>query len=433
MKRAFCVIAGACCLLGWAPADEAGMKNALADWQMRQSDWESAFKTAESDEKRAELIKSRPDAVPVARELWRQVGRALQKPETQKPYLLPAVVWLLDHPQAVAQAFPNGDVARRIVVLCLDSLENTLFREKGAGKAAYALSNSRDLRCRVILEQIKDYNQFPEDQGLAALGLAMVMKETTGMLQDDVRLVAARGKLLKDAIIKCYDSSFGPVPVQKLVKEELYEIRNLNIGQTGPKISLPSSATGEEVTLPSGDKPVLVVFWDPRDARSVQFLQKAVSLRDEFPGLAVMPVAPGNSENVKKALLNLKMDIPSLVDEKAAAFKDYRVMLTPRVYLLDSAGKILMRGAPDMLFDANLYAVMGRFEGKKKGKPDGKKATPAPPSVKPAPLPSRINSPDTRVPSVPPPAAPRSEAPPVSSGAERPSSLSAPPLRPMPE
>ena len=348
MKRAFCVIAGACSLLGWAPADEAGMKNALADWQMRQSDWESAFKTAESDEKRAELMESRPNAIPVAQELWRQVGRDLQKPETQKPYLLPAVIWFLDHPQAVAQAFPNGDVARKIVVLCLDSLENTLFREKGAGKAAYALSNSRDLRCRVILEQIKDYNQFPEDQGLSALGLAMVMKETTGMLQDDVRLVAARGKLLKDAIIKCYDSSFGPVPVRNLVKEELYEIRNLNIGQTGPKISLPSTATGAEVTVPSGDKPVLLVFWDPRDVRSVQFLQKAVSLRKEFPGLTVMPVAPGNSEDVKKALLNLEMDTPSLVDEKAAAFKDYRVMLTPRVYLLDPAGKILMRGTPDL-------------------------------------------------------------------------------------
>lgn len=123
MKRAFCVIAGACSLLGWAPADEAGMKNALADWQMRQSDWESAFKTAESDEKRAELMESRPNAIPVAQELWRQVGRDLQKPETQKPYLLPAVIWFLDHPQAVAQAFPNGDVARKIVVLCLDSLE----------------------------------------------------------------------------------------------------------------------------------------------------------------------------------------------------------------------------------------------------------------------------------------------------------------------
>lgn len=421
MKRAFCVIAGACSLLGWAPADEAGMKNALADWQMRQSDWESAFKTAESDGKREELMKSRPDAVPVARELWRQVGRDLQKPETQKPYLLPAVLWFLDHPEAVAQAFPNGESARKIVVLCLDALENTLFREKGAGKAAYALSNSREVRCRVILEQIKDYSQFPEDQGLAALGLAMVMKETTGMLQDDVRLVAARGKLLKDAIIKCYDSSFGPVPVRNLVQEELYEIRNLNIGQTGPGISLPSSATGAEVKLPGGEKPVLVVFWDPRDARSVQFLGKAASLRGEFPGLTVMPVAPGSSENVKKALLNLNLDIPSLIDEKAAAFKDYRVRHTPQVYLLDPKGKILMRGTPDMLFDANLYAVMGKFEGKKNGKAEEKKASAPPPAARPAPLPAKINSPETRVPAVPQPAA-APAAP-----------LAAPPLRPMPE
>ena len=101
------------------------------------------------------------------------------------------------------------------------------------------------------------------------------------------------------------------------------------------------------------------------------------------------------------------MDMPSLVDEKAAAFKDYRVRLTPRVYLLDPAGKILMRGTPDMLFDANLYAVMGKLEGKKKEKPDGKKSPSSPASSKPVSPPSRINSPDTRVPSVSRPDRPR--------------------------
>ena len=129
-----------------------------------------------------------------------------------------------------------------------------------------------------------------------------------------------------------------------------------------------------------------------------------------------MPVAPGSSENVKKALLNLNLDIPSLIDEKAAAFKDYRVRLTPQVYLLDPKGKILMRGTPDMLFDANLYAVMGKFEGKKNGKAEEKKAPAAPPAARPAPLPAKINSPETRVPAVPPTAP-----------------LAAPPLRPMPE
>ena len=120
------------------------------------------------------------------------------------------------------------------------------------------------------------------------------------------------------------------------------------------------------------------------------------------------------------------------MDEKAAAFKDYRVRLTPRVYLLDPAGKILMRGTPDMLFDANLYAVMGKLEGKKKEKPDGKKSPSSPASSKPVSPPARINSPDTRVPSVSRPDRPRPAFPSAPSGAED-HSLSAPPLRPMPE
>lgn len=60
-----------------------------------------------------------------------------------------------------------------------------------------------------------------------------------------------------------------------------------------------------------------------------------------------------------------------------------------------------MRGTPDMLFDANLYAVMGKLEGKKKEKPDGKKSPSSPASSKPVSPPARINSSDTRVPSVP--------------------------------
>ena len=196
MKRMLCVIAGTCGLFGWASADEIGMKNVLSVWNSRQADWESAFKIAETDEKRAELLKSQPDAVTAARDLWGQVGRDLSK-----PYTLPAIVWFLDHPQALEEAFPGGNVARKILLNCLNALENNMVMEKGAGQAAHALSNSRDLRCRTILEKIKDLNQFPEDQGLASLGLAMVMKESSGMQQDDGRLVAARGKLLKLSLI----------------------------------------------------------------------------------------------------------------------------------------------------------------------------------------------------------------------------------------
>ena len=37
----------------------------------------------------------------------------------------------------------------------------------------------------------------------------------------------------------------------------------------------------------------------------------------------------GFRKKVKKALLNLNLDIPSLVDAQAVAFKDYRVAHTP--------------------------------------------------------------------------------------------------------
>lgn len=107
----------------------------------------------------------------------------------------------------------------------------------------------------------------------------------------------------------------------------------------GLKSNCLPPATGTWVEIPSGDKPVLLVFWDPRDAMSVKFLEKAASLRKEFPGMTVMPIAPVSEEGVKKALLNLNLDIPSLVDAQAVAFKDYRVAHTPRVYCWTPRGR----------------------------------------------------------------------------------------------
>ncbi len=408
MKKVFSVIAGLSSLLSPAVADEAGMKRVLAEWNTNYSDWMAAYKVATTEERRAELLKSMPEGVSVARELWREVAKDLKK-----PYALPAVAWLLNHSDDLAEAFPKKDQARKIMIACLEAMESDLALYKGAGEAAYALSMSKDLRCRAILENMKNYNQNTQDQGLAALGLAIAMKEHSGMKQDNPRLIAARSKLLKDAIVKIRDLKglFGPMIIEDLIKAEIYEMNNLTIGVKGPGVNLKSSS-GLQMNVPSGKSPVLLVFWDPRDDRSVRFLEKAASLRERFPELTVLPVAPANEEVIGNALLNLNLNMPSLVDEHSVAFKDFRVDSVPYVYMLAPKGKVLLRGVPDMLFDVKLDAEMKKL-ATVKNTPAAEQAPPAP-EQRPSPTPEKRPSP--------------SSAPIV-----EPSDLSAPPLRDLPE
>ena len=84
-----------------------------------------------------------------------------------------------------------------------------------------------------------------------------------------------------------------------------------------------------------------------------------------------------------------------------------------------------MRGTPDMLFDANLYAAMNTF-----GEKADEKAPQAPPAAPASVIPERINSPDTRVPASRPVPASRQLVRPAAPAAPP---VSAPPLRPIPE
>ncbi len=414
MKKVISVIVGVGALLSTGMAEEAAMQRVLAGWNARYSDWEAAYKTADSDKKRAELLKSMPDGVGVAADLWREVHKDLNK-----PYVVPGVTWLMNHSEDIAKAFPEQDKARKIMLACLRAMENDLLLFKGAGQAAFALSQSNNARCRTILERMKNFNPNPEDQGLAALGLAMSMKENAGMKQDDSRLIQARSRLLKDVIIKSCHCKFGPYAVEDIIKEELYELNNLTVGVKAPLVKL-NNTTGAAVTVPAGKYPTLLVFWNPNHDRSVRFLEKAASLRSQFPELNVMPVAAASAADVSGALLNLNLNLHSLVDDKGKTFKDYRIANIPQVYLIDPNGKVMLRGIPDMIFDVKLDAEMKKFAAAQT-KVQPKKQPPMPEP--------EIDSPDTRVPARPYQPKP-SPSPSPSIDADE---LVAPPLRELPE
>ncbi len=403
----FSIIAGVGLMgaMGQVIADEAGTKAILDDWQMRYSEWDAAVKIETSPERKKELLSSPPDSISVARDLWKQVHKDLKK-----SYALPAVVWFLEHPDALEKAYPKGGQAKKIIMACLDALEKELLLVKGAGKSAWALSQTQDLRCRAILETMKDCNQNAEDQGLAALGLCLMMKEQGGMKQDSRSVMMARGQLLKDAIVKAIDASFGPVTVQDVVKEEIYELNNLSIGTIAPKVELPNT-TQQLVSLPSGKSPVLLIFWDPNNVEAMKFLEKMMNARAQMPQLSVMPISYASAEKTSETLLNLGTSISSLVDDKAKAFKDFRVTMTPYVYLLDKKGTVLMRGVPDMLFDTRLSEVLKQYAQvveKQQKKSNNKAISP--------PVPNNQKLPKPAVQTKPAPAS---------------GNMSAPPLRPL--
>ena len=144
MKSNVLGIALVLAMTGMASADEARMKDILTSWDSRMTEWNAAYEFAQP-ERRAELEKTKPDPKTIVRALWKETSPLLQKPES-----LPAVVWLLEHPEAIASSFDAAS-QKKIAASLLESVEHYLVSSPGIGRVAPVLGQSSNLRCREIL------------------------------------------------------------------------------------------------------------------------------------------------------------------------------------------------------------------------------------------------------------------------------------------
>lgn len=329
-------------LTGAAFADEAGVDSLLKKWDQSVQEWTAGYEIA-SPEMRRELAKTQPNPDQLAKALWVQL-----KPVVNSPRCLPGIIWILDNAPAVARTH-DPETCKQIIDKVLGSLNNDdMILTPGVGKAAHALGLSSDLRCRQILEKIRQMNPDPKDQGMAALGLAMSVKERHGMLRDDPRINNVRLTYIKEAIQKSFDEPFGKARVRDFCQEFLYEINNLSINRKAPAFQLKMS-DGQTASVPSG-KPTLLVFCMPNDKISMSFAIDAHTLKDRFSGLEVLTICPMNGEQAAKVLPVLDMPGPVALDDKSATFGLYRIPAVPFTYLVDAGGAIRMRGIPDSLF-----------------------------------------------------------------------------------
>lgn len=355
-------------------ADEAGVVSLLDKWDKSVQEWSAGYEIASPDMRR-ELAKTRPNPDQLARALWVQL-----KPVVNSPRCLPGIIWILDNAPAVARTH-DPETCKVIIDKVLGSLSNDdMILTPGIGKASHALGLSSDIRCRHILEKIRQMNPDPKDQGMAALGLAISVKERHGMLRDDPRINNVRLTYIKEAIQKSFDEPFGNARVSDFCKEFLYEINNLSINRKAPAFQMTMS-DGQTASIPSG-KPTLLVFCMPNDKISMSFAIDAHTLKQRFPGLEVLAVCPMNNEQAAKVLPVLDMPGPVGLDDKSTAFGLYRIPAVPFTYLVDAGGAIRMRGIPDSLFATMLENALADAP-----KPAGadNRTTDAPPASAPRP------------------------------------------------
>jgi hypothetical protein len=346
-------------------------------------------------------------------------------------------VWFVDHPEAIAGAFDAAS-QKKVMSAILTAIEKHQVETKGVGAVAPALADTTNLRCRKILEKIRQKNPNPVDQGLAAMGLALHMQEHNGMRQDDPRINGIRLKYIREAIIKSYDEAFGKRKVSDYTTELLYDINTLSLRRKAPSFEL-QTADGTSVKTPDGQT-TLLVFWSPKVPASASFVEQAPALLSKHPDVVIRPVCYTPNDPTATPSTGDSAP-PSLIDKQGEVFKLFRIVAVPSVYLLDSEGVIRMRGVPDMMFQTVLDQAMSNINaagtsggGAVAAPKTADVVVPEAPAIRPIPA-IEENSAAPATPAVsttPTTDEPQAPATGDESDEAMPEPLTAPPLRPIP-
>ncbi len=120
----------------------------------------------------------------------------------------------------------------------------------------------------------------------------------------------------------------------------------VRVGDEMPEISL-SQMKGGEVSLKSlhGEQATVVLFWRPdrwMSHMALADLEREVASSAEHGTVAVVGIAVETpTEKVAKEAKAAGATFPQLVDSDATAFAKVGMVMLPRVYVLDSTGKIV--------------------------------------------------------------------------------------------
>ena len=203
-----------------APATPAEQLKAIqADYKKELDAFQSAYKDAKTDEERQKLVDTKyPDRIEFSARV-----RALIQKSPEDPAVVDAVAWAI-------QSTPGTDEEMHLM---LEVLREHHFGNDRLGSVCSALQYYGSASALEFLEAVRAKSTSTEARGRACYALAKIASEGWRGNVDRERAEALLEEVVeKYGDLKSYRGSLGAQ-----AKGDLFEMRNLNVGQPAPDIS----------------------------------------------------------------------------------------------------------------------------------------------------------------------------------------------------
>lgn len=354
-------------LAGLATAGSpAEAEQVRGEYRAEMQAWMKRLEAAASVEQQRKVWQVRPAPAEYAKKMRRCIANQLDEAWTLK-----YAAWLLKMCTALkgselAQAGPDvdGTVAGGnewvpVISGIREAVEKHHLQSADPGlvEMCMALVDVPDPRSLAILEKIEQEHPSKKVQGVAALGVSMLLKT----LGEEGEVMRRRLGMLRKAIIGSAEIEIGGQTVAKIAEDELYLINHLTKGRVAPEMS-GQDVAGRAMKLSSyRGKVVVLLFWSTRTGDVERLLGMGDQLAKEHSGkpFAVLGVNPDPTATLRQLVREGVVSWPNFSDPDGKIGRDYRVAAWPLAIVLDKEGVIRYIGSPGSFVDLTVDAILG--------------------------------------------------------------------------
>lgn len=316
--------------------------------------WVLKLGVAPTAEERNKVALERPDTASAAKKMW-----AVIQPDLAKPWTLAPSAWLLRNSGKLVSRDEVGNtkplMAEASAAIREAALKNHLDN-KDLGPLCLAMVASNDAGALPFLERVEKESKNKQVQGVAALGVAMILKN----LSDEPEVMRRRLTMLRKAIIEASDVEISGTSVAKLAEDELYIIQFLSKGRQAPDINGTGSG-GQPMKLSDyTGKVVVLLFWRSEEGNNDHLLDMVRAMRERFTGkpFEVVGVSRDPKEVLRSMQATGEIKWPNFSDPENKLGGEYRVAGWPLAYVLDGDRRIHYVGAMGSFVELTAAAVL---------------------------------------------------------------------------